>query len=60
MDNESNQEDFVSHMISAFNAPRDGEGLETHDLEELMIMEAIRRSLSEVKRTLQCNRTHPY
>jgi hypothetical protein len=52
MDNDSGQEDFVAHMISAFNQPRNGGNdlLQAQDLEELMIMEAIRRSLTDVKR----------
>ncbi len=51
MDNDSGQEDFVAHMISAFNQPRNGSDLlQPQDLEELMIMEAIRRSLNDVKR----------
>jgi hypothetical protein len=51
MDNDSGQEDFVAHMISAFNQPRNGGNdlLQAQDLEELMIMEAIRRSLTDVK-----------
>lgn len=51
MDNDSGQEDFVAHMISAFNQPRNtaGDLLQPQDLEELMIMEAIRRSLNDVK-----------
>jgi hypothetical protein len=50
MDNDSGQEDFVAHMISAFNQPHNGSDLlQPQDLEELMIMEAIRRSLTDVK-----------
>jgi len=51
--NDSGQEDFVAHMISAFHQPHNGgDMLQAQDLEELMIMEAIRRSLNDVKRKL--------
>lgn len=49
--NDSGQEDFVAHMISAFNQPRNvADDMQAQDLEELMIMEAIRRSLTDTKR----------